>query len=420
MGQILFGASHQRRIDSLRGLVADLRMLRQLLRGGRATRSTQRDTSATEHLPPTEQRYSRMTTALDLASFGTPPEQIGPAAWRGADLAERTDWIEPLEDADIIELEAAMHAFLAQPGDATARLGTITAGDFPLPRLGLRLQAMREILLRGRGFVVLRRLPVERYSSVERAALFMGLGTHIGRARSQNAKGHVLGHVRDLGLSSADSAVRLYQTRERQTFHTDSCDIVGLLCLREARQGGDSLLVSALTLYNALRRTRPDLAARLLQPMAHDRRGEVPAGQQPFFMIPVLSWHAGQLTVFYQRQYIDSAQRFEAAPRLTPADIEALDAFDALAEDPRLHLRMRLAPGDLQFVHNHALLHDRTSFEDFDEPERRRHLLRLWLAAPGARELPPAFAARYGSITIGDRGGIIVSGTQLSVPLDIA
>jgi alpha-ketoglutarate-dependent taurine dioxygenase len=195
---------------------------------------------------------------------------------------------------------------------------------------------------------------------------------------------------------------------------------VGLLCLKEAKRGGDSLLVSALTLYNELRSRRPDLAARLLQPMAHDRRGEVPAGQQPFFMIPVLSWHGGQLTVFYQRQYIDSAQRFAAAPRLTSADVEALDAFDALADDPRLHLRMRLAPGDLQFVHNHSLLHDRTAFEDFDAPERRRHLLRLWLAAPGARELPPAFAARYGSLTVGDRGGIVVPGSRLCVPFDVA
>ena len=131
----------------------------------------------------------------------------------------------------------------------------------------------------------------------------------------------------------------------------------------------------------------------------------------------MLSWHAGALTVFYQRQYVDSAQRFDAAPRLTPADVEALDAFDALAEDPALHLRMRLQPGDVQFVHNHVLLHDRTAFDDHPEPAHRRHLLRLWLAAPGARELPPAFAARYGSLEVGDRGGIVVPGTRLTVPL---
>jgi hypothetical protein len=135
-------------------------------------------------------------------------------------------------------------------------------------------------------------------------------------------------------------------------------------------------------------------------------------------MIPVFSWHANALTVFYQRQYFDSARRFAAAPRLTPADSAALDLFDALANDPRLNLTMRLAPGDLQFVHNHTLLHDRTAFEDWPGPERQRHLLRLWLACPGARELPPAFAARYGSIEIGNRGGIVVPGTRLNAPLD--
>jgi hypothetical protein len=281
--------------------------------------------------------------------------------------------------------------------------------------------ALLEALLHGRGFALLRGLPVARYTPQQRAAIFLGIGAHLGRARSQNAAGHVLGHVCDLGLSSSDPNVRIYQTHERQTFHTDSCDVVGLLCLREARAGGDSLLVSALAIFNELLRTRPDLLARLLQPMAHDRRGEVPAGQHPFFMIPVFSWlpqqGASGLTVFYQRQYFDSAQRFADAPRLTARDVEALDAFDALANDPRLHLTMRLAPGDMQFVHNHVLLHDRTAFEDWPDRAQRRHLLRLWLACPGARELPPAFAARYGSIAIGDRGGIVVPGMQMTVPL---
>ena len=346
-----------------------------------------------------------------------PPLQTGAAAWLGPQMAARTDWIGELDAADIAELEAAAEALLAQPGDPAQRIGALTAAGFPLPRLAPRLRALREELLHGRGFALMRRLPVERYSMLECAALFAGIGAHLGRARSQNARGHVLGHVCDLGLSSADPNVRIYQTRERQTFHTDSCDIVGLLCLREAARGGDSLLVSALSIFNELRHTRPDLLARLLVPMAHDRRGEVPVGQDPWFKIPVFSWHAGLLSVFYQRQYFDSAQRFAGAPRLTELDMAALDAFDALANDARLNFSMRLAPGDLQFVHNHVLLHDRTGFEDHEDPARRRHLLRLWLAAPGARELPPAFAARYGTLTVGDRGGIVVPGMTLTVPL---
>ena len=345
-----------------------------------------------------------------------PPPQDGAATWRGAQIAADPTWCVELDARAIGEIEGAA----AQLLERKANLAALVPDDVRLPTLASRLRQWRADLLHGRGFLLLRGLPVARYTREEVAAIFLGLGAHLGRARSQNAKGHVLGHVCDLGLASSDPNVRIYQTRERQTFHTDSCDIVGLLCLREARRGGDSLLVSALTVFNALREQAPQSLARLLRPMAHDRRGEVPAGQQPWFPMPVYSWHAGLLTVFYQRQYYDSAQRFADAPRLSDEDVAALDAFDALANDDRLVLRMRLAPGDVQFVHNHVLLHDRTGFEDWPEPERRRHLLRLWLAPPDARELPPWFAARYGSLTIGDRGGVIVPGTRLHVPLEPA
>jgi hypothetical protein len=330
-------------------------------------------------------------------------------------MAERTDWIVRLSPEIIAELEHATRLVLDRNAGSLARL---SASDFPLPSFGDDLRAMRHELLDGRGFVLVRGLDVGRYSPLERAAMFLGIGAHLGSARSQNAKGHVLGHVCDLGRSSADPSARLYQTSQRQTFHTDSCDVVGLLCVRTAKSGGDSLLASALTVYDELHAKHPDLLERLIAPMPHDRRGEVPSGMKPWFEIPVFSWYAEKLTVFYQRQYFDSAQRFEDARRLTEDDVRALDAFDAVANDPRIHLRMTLEPGDMQFVHNHDMLHDRTGFEDWPELDRRRHLLRLWLACPGARPLPEAFAARYGSVEIGNRGGIVVPGTELDVPLE--
>lgn len=343
-----------------------------------------------------------------------PPEQHGPAAWYGPDWAGRDDWIVRLSEGDVAEIEGALAAWRNRGASSPAPLA---AADFPLPTLAPRLRALREELLAGRGFALMRGLPVARWSDTDSALAFIGLGAHLGRARSQNAAGHLLGHVRDLGLASTDPAVRIYQTRERQTFHTDSCDVVGLLCLREAQAGGDSMLASSTTIYNEMRRRRPDLAALLFEPIATDRRGEVPAGMKPYFEIPVFSWHEGFLTAIYQRQYIDSAQRFPEAPRLTPDRVAALDLFDALANDPAVCLRMRLEPGDMQFVHNHTLLHDRTGFTDWPEPARRRHLLRLWLAVPGARPLPEVFAERYGSIAIGDRGGIVVPGAVPVVPL---
>jgi hypothetical protein len=173
-----------------------------------------------------------------------------------------------------------------------------------------------------------------------------------------------------------------------------------------------------MAIYNVMTTKRPDLVRRLFQPFPTDRRGEVPAGRKPFFEIPVYNEHAGYLSVLYSRPYITSGQRFAEARRLSPEDIEALDMFDALANDPELRLDMELRPGDMQFLHNHTILHDRTAFEDWPEPERKRHLLRLWLAAPGARPLPPVYAERYGSTTIGDRGGIICPGTRLHAPLE--
>jgi hypothetical protein len=350
-------------------------------------------------------------------SIDLPPEQTDAAAWYGPEMAKRSDWLMTVTGEEIAEIEAATDAFLSR----NAVIAAMTAGDFPLPKLGPRLASrMREDVLNGRGFLLMRGLPVRNWELRASAAAFFGLGVHLGSARSQNARGHVLGHVRDLGLDPSDPNVRIYQTSARQSFHTDSCDVVALLCLKTARSGGLSALVSSTTIFNEMRRRRPDLALLLFVPIATDRRGEVDDGQKPYFEIPVFSWHQGFLTAIYQRQYIDSAQRFPDAPRLTRAHIEALDLFDSLANDPRLHMMMEFRPGDVQLVHNHTLLHDRTRFIDWPEPERRRHLLRLWLAPAEARPLPAVFAQRYGSVTIGDRGGILVRGTKLHAPLEAA
>jgi len=165
-------------------------------------------------------------------------------------------------------------------------------------------------------------------------------------------------------------------------------------------------------------RRQPDLLHRLFQPMPTDRRGEVPEGKEPWFEMPIYNDYAGHLSAIYAPHYVRSSQRFASAPRLSRQDIAALDCFDRLAEDPLLRLDMEFRPGDMQFVHNHTILHDRTAFEDWPEPARKRHLLRLWLAAPGARPLPAAYAERYGSVEVGNRGGIICNGTRLHAPLE--
>lgn len=356
-----------------------------------------------------------MSSIAEPDVSGLPPEISGPSAWYGPEMLRSPSWSEAVTAAEIAEVEAATERVSARPD---LNVAALRAADFPLPVLGGRLRRLRGDVLHGRGFALLRGLPVAEWTPRQAAIAFLGIGAHFGSARSQNAKGHVLGHVRDMGLSSSDPNVRIYQTHERQTFHTDSCDIVGLLCLKTAKSGGRSALVSSVSIFNEMRRRRPDLLRLLFEPIETDRRGEVPPGEKPYFTIPTYNWHAGLLSAIYQRQYIESARRFPGVPPLSAAQRKAYDLFDALANDPTLNFHMDLEPGDVQLVHNHTLLHDRTAFEDWPEPERRRHLLRLWLAPDDARPLPAAFAQRFGSVTPGQRGGIIVEGTRLAVPFE--
>jgi Taurine catabolism dioxygenase TauD, TfdA family len=343
-----------------------------------------------------------------------PPELLDASAWYGPDLAGRTDWIERLTDAEIAEVEAAILVAKRSNRD----LGAITAEEVSLPTLVPHLQGLLDEVLNGRGFVLIKGLPVERWSKRDAAIAFLVIGVHLGNLRMQNAEGHLLGHVRDLGRSSGDPNTRIYQTRERQTHHTDSSDVVGLLCLRAAKSGGLSSLVSSTTIFNEMLKRRPDLLRVLFDPIQTDRRGEVPQGCKPYFNIPIFNYSHGLVSAIYQRQYIESARRFEGVEPLSSLQIEALDLLDELANDPKLNLMMELQPGDIQLVHNHTILHDRTAFEDYPEPERKRHLLRLWVAPPNARPLPEIYAERFGSIIPGDRGGVVVAESRPTISIE--
>lgn len=319
----------------------------------------------------------------------------GPPVWYGRDLAKSGGWIRVLSGLERDALREAANRFRSRP------FGEITGDD--VPPLPLFDEVRRE-LIEGRGFALLRGLDPQALEVVAR--LFWAIGLRFGRLLPQNAKGHLIGHVKDMGLRADDPAVRLYQTSERQGFHTDSCDFVALLCVRPARRGGLSSLASTWTAYNEILRRRPDLAEVLFEPIATDHRGEGPRGARPWFLIPILSWHRERLLGVYQRRYVESAQRFPDAARLSGRQREAMNLLDGVLEEIALH--MELEPGDVQLVHNHQILHDRTAFED--DPGRPRHLLRLWIAPDQAWPLPPVFAERFGTVTPGDRGGIRLPG----------
>lgn len=306
-------------------------------------------------------------------------------------MARRNDWIIRLSAQDVAELEAALAYAKA------ARLGIPALGrdGFPLKHLAARLDQVRRELESGRGFVLIRGLPVQRYSKADSALIYWGIGTYLGPAFAQNAQGDLLGHVRDLGSTQKNNLrARGYQTRDALPFHNDSTDVVGLLCLAKAKSGGLSRIVSSTAVYNEMARRRPDLARVMEHDWCIDRRGENDPGQKPYFVTPFFIHFDGRMWVKYNRDYVESAQRFSEAPRLSATDREALDLMDAICNDPDFYLDMSFEPGDMQFLCNYVVLHSRTDYEDWPEPQRKRHLLRLWLRTAAFAKLPPAFDDR--------------------------
>ncbi|MBT4905556.1 MAG: TauD/TfdA family dioxygenase, partial [Rhodospirillaceae bacterium] len=196
---------------------------------------------------------------------------VDPAAWYADDLLASDDWIYTLSDTDIGELLNAVGDVESQGGD----IKDITRDGFNLPVLGPVLDDIHTELTEGRGFVLIRGLPVADISRWQAGASFYGMGTYLGRAISQNPMGHVLGHVKDMGKSYEDPMARGYQTAARMNFHSDQCDHVGLLCLQPSKSGGSSLIVSSLTVYNEMVKRRPDLAEALSKPFYFTKHGEV-------------------------------------------------------------------------------------------------------------------------------------------------
>lgn len=326
----------------------------------------------------------------------------GPSAWYGRDLADRDDWIEQLDRSEVDQILGAVRAV-----DAAERpILELTRDDFPFTTpLAARLQQLGRELDRGRGFWLLRGLPIEELSDHEAAVAFWGLGLHLGTPVSQNARGHLLGHVTDEGRTLGEPGARGYQTRAALPFHTDSSDAVGLLCLRTAKSGGASAVASTTTVFNETVRRRPDLAPMWFDEWYFDRRNETRDGDAPFYRTPLAVWHADLLSIRYVRGFMDSAQRHDDVPRRTDREREFLDLIDEIAHEPGVALHMKFEPGDIQFVCNYSTFHSRTAYEDHPEPDRRRHLLRLWISLHEGRPLPESFG-RGVTAGLSGRGGI--------------
>jgi hypothetical protein len=310
----------------------------------------------------------------------------GPAAWRGRDISDRDDWKIELDSGQRDELLRAL-ATVDRPG---VNLRQIGRAKFPLPHLGPVLESVVTELVDGRGFVLLRGVPIEGLDERQIELMYWGIGQHVGVPIHQQGPEDLLVHIRDAGLDPNDPLVRGFQTSARLDYHADSSDIVALLCVRPAKSGGVSTIVSSVAVHDELARTRPEVADLLHEQWWHDRRcGD---GPESFFECRVYAEHEGRLFAHYGRQYMVSASRGEGVPELTAEQVAALDALDAVTNSPEFALNMNFTVGDIQFLNNYTVMHARTDYVDHPEPERRRDLIRLWLILRGDFSLPPDFA----------------------------
>ena len=308
-----------------------------------------------------------------------------PSAWKGKDIKDDDSWIYHWSEQSISVLEKALEN-VKQKG---LKVPDFTKEDFPITELAEEISYFNEELENGKGFIVIRGLPIERYTDEDAATIYYGLGLHMGTPVSQNIKGDMLGDVRNIGAENTRE-VRVYETNEHLPYHADLSDVVGLLCLRKAKAGGMSSLSSAMTLYNEILEKHPEYLGVLHRHFLLEHLNDGDVGQTPIF-----SYHQGKLSGMYLRQYIEIAQENAGLP-LSPVEVEALDLVDSILCDPDIRLDMMMEPGDIQFANNYSIFHSRTSFEDHEEIELRRHLYRLWLKMPNSRELADDFPGRNG------------------------
>lgn len=307
----------------------------------------------------------------------------GPAVWKGADIAADDGWIYHLTEADIAGLEVMLASVEAQG----LSLQHLTRDHVSLGPVASRLDAIAHDLEHGLGFSLMRGLPVERYTEEQLNIVYYAMGLYMGQPVTQNPKGDLLGLVMHVG-DATKKDTRVYETNLYLPYHTDPSDVVALLCVRKAKAGGMSSLVSAAAIYNEILHRRPELLALFYRPFYYAHLGEQKTS-------PIFSFHDGKLSCRYLRQYIELGHETWGLP-LSRIEIEALDLFDEIMMTPEMRIDMMMEPGDIQFANNYAVLHSRTSFEDADDPSLRRKKLRLWLKMPNARALAPDFPGRNG------------------------
>jgi hypothetical protein len=338
----------------------------------------------------------------------------GACVWKGADMGQNDRWLKRFPAVVLEQLDAA----LERVGDLEWR--EVTERNFALADATAFFDEVREELENGSGMVKICGLDVSRYSQEQLRRLWYGIGCHLGTPMYQNRRGELMRDIQDEGIGVAtqlygatvDADGKQFLSSGARTlssgqlrFHTDRCDVVGLLCLRQALEGGVSKLASSATVYNEILKRRPDLHALLCRPIPRSRFGEEAGGEYVAYDLPVFGVRDGKLTSHFSLTYIESAQLLPNVRKLTDAEHEAIRTLLQVAEE--VCFEMRFAPGDIQLLNNHVIYHGRTAFKDDAGTGQDRVLMRLWLSVPNSRALPSDHAVLWGDVASGrPHGGI--------------
>ncbi len=310
------------------------------------------------------------------------------AAWRGDTLSQGDDWIYRLSEAQVSELEKLGVRFVEENPD----LRTVQASDYPLVECADAVKEWGEEVDFGRGFLLVRGLRSDLYSDALSSAIYYILGLHMGDPIRQNEMGDLIDHIYATSDKTMDDpTARPSKIRDELVFHSDSSDVVALMCLRPSKAGGASCLVSGAQIYNEILERRPDLASLLLEPFHWDWKRQDHEAPANTYLSPIISIKDGVLSMYAGSTYIFTAQDYPGVPKLTKEQIEVIELFDQITYEEGMAIEMDFRPGDIQWLSNYAALHSRTGFQDFPEPQRRRHLLRLWLSRDTERPVVDGF-----------------------------
>tara|TARA_B100000900_G_C20525918_1_gene694162 strand:- start:126 stop:1088 length:963 start_codon:yes stop_codon:yes gene_type:complete len=309
----------------------------------------------------------------------------GASVWNAKTFKSDNNWIYSLSSEDLAEIDIALKVLRSN----NLIFPNFSKTDFQLPNLHKKLKVFSNELEHGRGFIVLSGFPINSYNEDDINAFYYGLGLNMGQPVPQNFNGDLIGTVMNIG-DKENKNTRVYETNLYLPYHTDPSDVVGLFCIRMAKTGGLSSLVSVPSVYNILLQEFPEYVGLFYKQWYYAHLGEELPSPTSLF-----AWHEGKLNFRYLRQYIELGHDLRKSP-LSPVEIEALDILDSIIARPELRVDMMLKPGDIQFANNHLVLHSRNGFEDSIKEEERRKLLRLWLKMDNARKQPPEFPGRNG------------------------